>query len=380
MNNRYHELDSLRGIAAMLVFLFHMLMVLPTTLKEGVLWKLINLGPLHFLLKGDKQVIFFFILSGFVLSLPFFGEKKISYTSFIIRRILRLYIPYGVAITFSILLCIIFSKGGIVSLGELFNKVWVSPTNLKLLINHIMFIGNYDVYAYNVVIWSLIHELRISFIFPLLIVLAIRYNWKVNVALGLGLATFGAGIHFIIQDPFQPFYKTLFYIVMFIIGILISKYKDSLIDFYGSLAGNHKIVLLASGFLIYNYSDFIGNPLLVDWFTTLGISILFVILLASSSSSSSSRILMWSPFSYLGKISYGVYLYHFPILLTLIYLLYGIFPLFIIMCLSVILTLIISSITWHLIERPSIIFAKFISENTRFNIKRTIIVKGKSSN
>lgn len=58
MNKRYEELDSLRGIAAMLVFIFHMLMILPNSWKEGLIWHLINLSPLHHLLIGDKRVIF----------------------------------------------------------------------------------------------------------------------------------------------------------------------------------------------------------------------------------------------------------------------------------------------------------------------------------
>ncbi|MEH7255333.1 acyltransferase family protein, partial [Neobacillus niacini] len=201
MEQRYEQLDSLRGIAAMLVFIFHTLMILPNTWKEGVLWKILNISLLHHLFIGDKRVIFFFILSGFVLSLPFIRKKRMTYPSFIIKRIVRLYIPYAAAITFAIIACIIFSEGAISELGQLFNAVWMEPANLNVIIGHYLFLGNYNVYAYNISIWSLIHELRISFIFPFLMIIALRYGWKTNLAVGLGLAIIGAAIHLFFLDP-----------------------------------------------------------------------------------------------------------------------------------------------------------------------------------
>lgn len=287
-----------------------------------------------------------------------------------------MYIPYAIAITFAILTSIYFSKGGNSELGGLFNALWMAPVDVELIINHYLFIGNYNVYAYNIAIWSLIHELRIAFIFPLLMVMAIRFRWKINLALGVGLAVIGAAIHLILQDPYQPIYKTLFYILMFIIGILISKYKSNLLEGYKSLNKGFKIGLFIIGYLIYNYSDFIGNPLLADWLTSIGVSILLVIVLGSTLA---SKILLWRPLKYLGKISYGVYLYHLPVLLTLLYVFYGKIPIIIIMGLAVIITLIISNLAWYFIEKPSIKLAKFLSDKFSYNIKEPVLVEEKRS-
>lgn len=377
LEKRYEQLDSLRGIAAMLVFIFHMLMILPNSWKKGLIWKIIYFSPLHHLLIGDKRVIFFYILSGFVLSLPFLRNKSISYPAFIIKRIIRLYIPYAVAISFAVLTCINFSNGRIEDLGDLFNELWMAPTDAGLIASHYLFIGNYDVYAYNISIWSLIHELRISFIFPLLITIAIRYGWKINMAIGAGLAVIGAAIHLVLVNSYQPFYKTLFYILMFIIGILISKNRLSLLGRYHSISKRSKIGLLILGYLIYNYSDFIGNPLLADWLTSIGVSILLIIALGSVTI---LKILLWKPFTFIGKISYGIYLYHLPILLTSIHILYGKLSIVLIFGLAIIVTIVISILTLYLIERPSVKLAKYLSEYHFNRTKRSVLIEGRHTN
>lgn len=359
MKRRYKEFDSLRGIAAFSVFLFHIFMVLPDSWREGTVWNILNLTPLHLFFTGKQHVILFFVLSGFVLSLVFFSGKKVFYLPFMLKRVIRLYIPYIVAITFAILLCAFLSKGGITALGGLFNTSWVEPLNKSIIINHIAFIGNYNIYAINVVIWTLIHELRISLIIPLLVLLSIRFGWKTNVAIGILLAVIGGGIHLIIQDPYQPFYKSLFYILMFIVGILLSKYSLSLTSKYKSLARNQKIALLIFGIVIYIYSDFVSIPILTDWVTTLGVAILLIIAISSTSI---SRILLWRPFQFIGSISYSLYLFHFPILISLLYLLYGKLPLLVIILLSIGTTLIISKLAWVFVENPSIKLGNYLSK------------------
>lgn len=368
MSNRYQELDALRGIAAISVFLFHITMVLPDSWREGAAWNLFNLSPLHLFITGDQPVILFFVLSGFVLSLMFFSKRKIPYFSFAIKRAVRLYIPYLVAITFAISLYLMFSKGGNPNLGTLFNNLWADQINVKLVFEHFLFIGNYNVYAFNIVIWTLIHEMRISLIIPFLVLAAKRFKWQVNLALGFGLAVAGVGIHLMLKDPFQPFYKTFFYILMFIVGVLLSKNRFYLIEIYRALSTKTKMLFSIIGLVLYIYADFLINPLLIDWVSMAGVSILLVI---SISSQIASKILLWSPFQFLGEVSYSLYLYHLPILLSLLYIFYGKLPLLIIVGLSVPITLIVSRIAWKMVEKPSILLAK--------NLSNKLILKSSSN-
>jgi peptidoglycan/LPS O-acetylase OafA/YrhL len=68
---RYTQLDSLRGLAACTVVFCHATNVLPAVYDDpGRAWWLTE-TPLGLLRAGSAAVDFFFVLSGFVLALPF---------------------------------------------------------------------------------------------------------------------------------------------------------------------------------------------------------------------------------------------------------------------------------------------------------------------
>ena len=50
-------------------------------------------------------------------------------------------------------------------LSEWFNRSWTIESSPSLIAQHILLVGKYNTDAYNGVIWSLVHEMRISIIF-----------------------------------------------------------------------------------------------------------------------------------------------------------------------------------------------------------------------
>ena len=94
---RIHILDSLRGIAALQVLIFHV--------NNQLLG---DLSPIaSYFINGISPVAFFFVLSGFVLSYPYFkNNNNIDYYKFIIKRIFRIYPLYIVIL----ILVVIFQK------------------------------------------------------------------------------------------------------------------------------------------------------------------------------------------------------------------------------------------------------------------------------
>jgi hypothetical protein len=88
---RLLELDALRGLAALMVPLYHPRLLFGLHLPgfEHYLWS----GPLHILVAGPEAVILFFVLSGFVLALPIVQRKQLPYHAYLIRRICRIYLP-----------------------------------------------------------------------------------------------------------------------------------------------------------------------------------------------------------------------------------------------------------------------------------------------
>jgi peptidoglycan/LPS O-acetylase OafA/YrhL len=124
---RLEQLDSLRGIAAFTVLVGHFLLLFPafwiattTFSKQNWFIYLITFTPLHIFWCGTEAVVFFFVLSGFVLALPFFDSTKtVSYTFFLIKRIFRLYPPYLSAVILAVLVNVfLFRRGGCSGLSD----------------------------------------------------------------------------------------------------------------------------------------------------------------------------------------------------------------------------------------------------------------------
>jgi len=62
--NRFSYMDSVRGLAALSVAIWHFFTALVDYRQPG----LISTSPLHLLWYGEAAVVFFFIYSGFILS------------------------------------------------------------------------------------------------------------------------------------------------------------------------------------------------------------------------------------------------------------------------------------------------------------------------
>lgn len=109
---RYVQLDALRGLAAISVFLSHYIGFI--NIPEWL--EFISKTPLHIFWDGGAAVAFFFVLSGFCLALPYIGGdecKEISYFRFLIRRIFRLYPAYW----FALILCILCKQNYVCPYG-----------------------------------------------------------------------------------------------------------------------------------------------------------------------------------------------------------------------------------------------------------------------
>src|ERR1700733_3820300 len=96
-HERLYALDSLRGIAAVVVMLRHLLIAVPETVQAQLpLW--VTLNPLRIFLNSYFAVTLFFVLSGYVLAPPFFAKARPLYFPFIIKRLCRIYLPFVFAI------------------------------------------------------------------------------------------------------------------------------------------------------------------------------------------------------------------------------------------------------------------------------------------
>ena len=175
-------LDSLRGIAAILVVLHHAHFECPPTgtLGEATAW----------MREGHFLVTFFIILSGYCLTLPTMatGRLREGFVAYIRRRAWRLLPAYYASLIGSLILIATV-------IGKPTGRHWdfALPVTWQSVVAHVFMVHNYELatlYKINHVFWSIAVEWQIYFAFPILLFLARRVGiwWTGAIAIGLGTA------------------------------------------------------------------------------------------------------------------------------------------------------------------------------------------------
>lgn len=349
---RYKELDSLRGLASFIVLLNHILNLISWHLFES---PIIRFTPIGRIFTGSFAVIFFFVLSGFVISKAISSKQNFDYINYASKRLIRLYIPLSIAIIISAILFYLF---GNYQIGTVEKSDWGFPLSVKLLLQHLLLYGvGYQSISLNPPIWSLIQEIRISLIFPFLL-----FFIKDKKALGfvtiimIGLIStkipsllfneeFG---NMTSQSFISSILLNLYYSMFFSVGIVIHLYETKIKQFIAKI--NPKILIV--GFLIailYPPGAFPGYL-----FTNIGFAFIstYIIIFTISTNYISSFLLSPIP-AWLGRISFSLYLIHLPVLLAIKYALsdkIGIYP----VCgIGLIASLIAGQLFFQFIEKPS---------------------------
>ncbi|MBN2035298.1 MAG: acyltransferase [Chitinispirillaceae bacterium] len=366
--SRYDELDALRGIAALSVVLWHFVCATYTVTDPGTKSFVMSL---YFLVQGRAAVILFFILSGFVLSLPFFREPRPGYGGFVVRRICRIYLPYIALIACTILVRTFVSVKKLPGLSDWFNDFCGDPFSLKTALEHLFLIGNINIMAYNNPVWSLIHEMRISLLFPLLFLFVLRVKPMFSILACFvltGVAILNEVFGWETSKGWQTgYFYTLQVTSFFIVGILLARYKDHAVRWYRALKKWKKIMLLIVSCLLFRYSMelWLANiklGLMWDYGSVVGACGLMVIALGSVKA---ATLLRKPGFKFFGNISYSMYLNHITMLYLSFFLLYGTIPVPVILLVYIVLVIVFSSITWKAIELPSIALGRIVSDKLK---------------
>lgn len=105
-HSRIAPLDGLRGMAALVVVVYHVFLTQaalaapyadPSAPVEGPVWWA-TFSPLHLFWAGPEAVSVFFVLSGLVLALPAVASGRLNLWDYYPRRLVRLYLPVWAAV------------------------------------------------------------------------------------------------------------------------------------------------------------------------------------------------------------------------------------------------------------------------------------------
>ncbi|WP_409422296.1 acyltransferase family protein [Pseudaeromonas sp. ZJS20] len=371
LNKRYETLDSLRGLASISVLFNHMWMVTP------ILPFIFSVSPIRILIYGHAAVILFFILSAFVLSHQL-DNNKMSYPKYITKRICRIYIPYFFAISISIFLYNQFNLPIYNDFSEWFYKFWPTTISDGVIFEHFVLVANIHTDTFNTVIWSLVHEMRISIIFPFIFFMSKRCNlisiFTICVFLS-GIASLNDLYRFEVSNGHQTsFFDTLHYCSIFLIGSTLYVRKDKIISTIVAMSSFIKVLLLSVGVFLYGYAK-VSEMLIkgnfshkvTEYVLTIGSCLIIVVCLGSLRL---KTIMENKIFIFLGKISYSVYLLHFIIMISLLHIYGNVLNVYIIYIVSFLLSLISAYLFNVAIEQPSAKFGNWLTSLNFFNLVR----------
>lgn len=360
MNTRLEQLDTLRGIAALSVVVCHCLNIASPFAGSALMWWLTH-TPLAIVRAGHEAVVFFFVLSGFVLAIPLL-KRPMPYLPFIVKRAIRIYLPYYAAIALALLLMLTVGHGGIDGLGDWFNRTWTTPVSWSMVVNHLLLVTPFRNDTLNTAIWSLVHEMRVSLFFPLIVLLVLRRSWRYCLGTGLALTVAAVGVQVVSRKllPNSPLdlAQTMHYTGFFILGALMAQHREALAQAIARRPKALRYALLLLAVLLYTSFQMLqymvkvpGLNFATDWLVAAGSSLFLLLALASGKM---ARVLTLRPLHFLGVTSYSVYLFHGSVLFGLVYLLYGHIPLWGIWALTLAGTIGLAALAYHAVEVPSI--------------------------
>jgi peptidoglycan/LPS O-acetylase OafA/YrhL len=333
------QLDALRGIAVIAVLIHHFLPV-------------DRLIPSDFFTLGLLAVRLFFVLSGYLITGILLRSRRLSFRDalgrFYFRRALRIFPIYYIALTAA--------------------AVFNAPFVREFFAWHLLYLSNVLSIIHPTMLgptghlWTLSVEEQFYFVWPFVILLvpyrhllkvvlgiiAAGVAWKMLVAAMLGDNLLGAIVTPACLDSLG-------------IGAFLA-FVESDANLRGRIDDILRLFWMAGIAIVCAQSVvlFTHRGMRIFWSPTqyFGVSLLFAWIIARAAEGFSGglgALLETKPLLYLGKISYGIYLYHLFVLFLVRFLFRsrGIVPGTLATFVTASgLTLAIATVSWHVIERP----------------------------
>lgn len=356
MNERMKELDGVRGIALLLVFGLHVLVRAGYFTASPILLEIVKWRNF-----GVYGVDVFFALSGFLITSILLNTRghKHYFRNFYARRILRIFPAYYLLLTFVLLFAPKVEANFMEQLPT------VLPFFLLFQQNWVNILPSLPNTEYLSVTWSLAVEEQFYLLWPFAV-----YFLKKDTLLKASVGYIIVSIllrSWILQTAEDPaFWRVFFYHAPFrgfeeilmggVLAILLTRKETlNLVRRYAGIAAVAAFALFAWAkipFLSINYA-------LVSLMTTAVIGFL-----ATRPETLLHKIFSNNLLAFFGKYSYALYLFHLPVLVILLNVLWKTgwrgWWMFALYCaLALALTVIAALLSWNLLEKHALNLKKY---------------------
>lgn len=363
----FPNLNSIRFFAALAVIIhhieltkywFHQPNIYTTSFVGGVF--------------GQLGIILFFVLSGFLITFLLLEEQKrtdsISIKKFYIRRILRIWPLYYLIVILGLFVLPKVHFFDVPDISSHVHEHFFSKTLMFLSFFPDLAYAIYEPVPYAEQSWSVGVEEQFYLIWPLLIALVIRRKKTLSMLIGVIVFYASVKIASTIAYDMHPENKVFEEIYYFWNNFCIDCMAIGGIGAYLLFYKKEKVLNV-----LFNRYLQIGLYILLAVVTVKGLAVpmfnyefyalIFVVLILNLAANKRSVLnLEFKPLNYLGKISYGLYMYHNIILVVVLkFVLYysgvalnSLTGNLIYYGLAISTTILVASLSYRFIERPFI--------------------------
>ncbi len=343
---RLPELDALRGIAAVLVLVHHAVQMVPPLPTPDILglgwlrWVTLNFTPLRVAEAGRPAVLFFFALSGYVLTRALLRSGSPGLAAFAAQRSIRLMLPAAASVALCIGLYQVFFNPAVPKPLTLYT--WLTPPTAWEAAVNALLLARSEEMRLNIVLWSLAHEWRLTLLLPLVLLFRGRLASLaalILLAVALGLVG-GAEENRVLIGHTWPhtLAATLYFAAGIGGGVLLALWRPQVPTLTREQALAAGLACMALFSMASDIAAYAGSALLI---------------VLAQQPGALRQALRTAPLLWLGRVSFSLYLVHVPVLVATLHALHGALDPLAVAAIGSVLALPAASVMHRLVEAPS---------------------------